>query len=59
VRDKLAVTSEVKLQAGAPAGSRFRGYEDVLVQDLKISVEVVRYAALFRTIATTLRTAPT
>lgn len=43
VRDKLVVTSEVKLKASRPAGSRFRGYEDVLVQDLKISVEVVRY----------------
>lgn len=43
VRDKLAVTSEVKLKANVPAGARFRGYEDVLVQDLKISVEVVRY----------------
>lgn len=41
--DKLAVTSQVKLKADAPPGSRFRGYEDVLVQDLRISVEVVRY----------------
>ena len=42
-RDKLEVTREVKLKAGHPSGARFRGYEDVLVQDLKISVEVVRY----------------
>jgi hypothetical protein len=42
-RDRLAVTSEVKLKVDAPAGSRFRGYEDVLVRDLKISIEVVRY----------------
>jgi hypothetical protein len=42
-RDKLAVTSEVKLKAQVPPGSRFRGYEDVLVQDLWIAVEVVRY----------------
>src|ERR1035437_2082300 len=41
--DKLAVTSQVKLKAQAPPGSRFRGYEDVLVQDLRISVEVVCY----------------
>ena len=43
LRDRLLVTSEVKLRATAPPGSRFRGYEDVLVQDLKISVAVVRY----------------
>ena len=43
LRDRLAVTSEVKLKATVPPGSRFRGYEDVLVQDLRISVEVVRY----------------
>ena len=42
-RDKLAVTSEMKLKAQVPPGSRFRGYEDVLVQDLPIAVEVVRY----------------
>ena len=43
LRDKLAVTSEVKLKATVPKGSRFRGYEDVLVQDLQISVAVTRY----------------
>jgi hypothetical protein len=43
LRDRLAVASEVKLKVSAPAGSRFRGYEDVLVQDLRISVEVTRY----------------
>ncbi len=37
------MSSEVKLKAVVPPGSRFRGYEDVLVQDLRISVEVVRY----------------
>jgi hypothetical protein len=37
------VTSEVKLKAAPPPGSRFRGYEDVLVQDLHISVAVTRY----------------
>jgi hypothetical protein len=43
VRDKLAVTSTVTLKAQVPPGSRFKGYEDVLVQDLRISVAVVRY----------------
>lgn len=43
VRDRLSVTSQVHLKAAVPPGSRFRGYEDILVQDLQISVEVVRY----------------
>ncbi len=43
LRDRLSVTSEVKLKAAPPPGSRFRGYEDVLVQDLQIGVAVTRY----------------
>ena len=40
LRDRLSVTSEVKHKAAVLPGSRFRGYEDVLVQDLQISVAV-------------------
>lgn len=43
VKSKLTISREVTLKAAPPVGSRFKGYEDVLVQDLRISVEVVRY----------------
>ena len=43
-RDALAVTAEIKLRVGAvPPGSRFKGYEDVLIRDLRIVVDVIRY----------------
>ncbi|CAL4866065.1 hypothetical protein MMA231_00302 [Asticcacaulis sp. MM231] len=43
-RDKLTVTAAVKLKASdVPTGSRFRGYEDVTVQDLHIETAVIRY----------------
>ena len=43
LRDKLVITSEVKLKAKVPPGARFKGYEDIVVQDLRICVEAVRY----------------
>jgi hypothetical protein len=42
-RDAQAVTAERVLKASVPAGSRFKGYEDILVRDLHLSAEVIRY----------------
>ena len=42
-RDRSAVTAEVVLAASVPRGSRFKGYQDILVRDLRLSAEVVRY----------------
>ncbi len=42
-RDRDAVTREVVLEASVPRGSRFKGYQEILVRDLRLSAEVVRY----------------
>ncbi len=42
-RDRGAVTSEAVVKAAPPPGSRFKGYQDILVRELTLTAEVVRY----------------
>ena len=42
-RDRDAVTAEVVVKAAPPPGSRFKGYQDILVRELTLTPAVVRY----------------
>lgn len=42
-KDRDAVSAEVVVKAAPPPGSRFKGYQAILVRELVISAEVVRY----------------
>ena len=42
-RRSPVVNEETKLSLDAPAGSRFKGYDDFVVQDLRLEGRVIRY----------------